>query len=899
MLNALFNIIIMPIIQILEFFFTLFNEITRNCGLAVIGLSIVVTLCTLPLYMVAEQWQEKERNLQERLKPGVKRIKKFFKGDEQYMILSTYYRQNHYHPLMALRSSFSLLIQIPFFIAAYQFLSHLESLKGVSFMFVKDFGSPDGALKLGSFSINVLPIAMTLINCISGALYSKGHGVNEKVQIFGCASVFLLLLYNSPSGLVIYWTMNNVFSLVKNIFYKMKNPRRVLYALLCVIAALFLVFDFTILQDRKTEFKILVAAFSIFLPAAPFAVRWLSYILENTFCGIDTNKKIRFFLFLAPAILLALLAGLQIPSTLMESEPEQYCYVEDYSSPFVFLLATFFQAAGFFLFWPGCFFALFSAKVKKTISVIFPAMAFIALLNTFVFSGTYGPIQPECIFMQPQLFKPTMISFLSNIALGAGIIAAVIFLLNKKPSVLYCCAGIAATALFLNSLRNCTKINAEYIKMEPPSIKSEIEPVYHLSKTGKNVIVIMQDRLLMPFIEPCLEENPDFREKFDGFTFYKNCISFGKLTMIGTPGIFGGYSFTPYEINRRADQTLQEKHNQALLTMPIVFHEAGFSTTVSGLPYENYLEYPIEDMYKGYEYINRAETRGTYSDLWYQQHGIQKTKFLAKSIKRNFIWFSLFKMVPPFLRRSVYHNKYWTAFDSYNDGIPRFIDNYSELDYLPQLMDADSDKDSFIMIDNETVHESILLNYPDYLPSNNEAVNFGTGKYAKDKHFTTMMAVFNTYKVFFDYLKEIGVYDNTRIIIVSDHGASISVPELQDEKDSKLKKSNVVASLLVKDFNSRGPIKEDMTFMTNADTPYLATKGIIENAKNPFTDLPFQIEDKAAFAKIQIANAQSTRIRKQTQFPVPQDEWFTVHDNIFENSNWAPLFTKEKGAGEK
>ena len=104
MLNALFNIIIAPIIQILEFFFTLFFEITNNHGLAVIGLSIVVTLCTLPLYMVAEQWQEKEREIQENLKPGTKRIKKFFKGDEQYMILTTFYKQNHYHPLMALRS---------------------------------------------------------------------------------------------------------------------------------------------------------------------------------------------------------------------------------------------------------------------------------------------------------------------------------------------------------------------------------------------------------------------------------------------------------------------------------------------------------------------------------------------------------------------------------------------------------------------------------------------------------------------------------------------------------------------------------------------------------------------------------------------------------------------------
>ena len=46
----------MPLIQLTEFFYELFFEITGNQGIAVIGLSFVVTLFTLPLYMVAETW---------------------------------------------------------------------------------------------------------------------------------------------------------------------------------------------------------------------------------------------------------------------------------------------------------------------------------------------------------------------------------------------------------------------------------------------------------------------------------------------------------------------------------------------------------------------------------------------------------------------------------------------------------------------------------------------------------------------------------------------------------------------------------------------------------------------------------------------------------------------------
>lgn len=190
--------------------------------------------------MVAEDWQDKERKTQAKLKSGIDRIKATFKGDEQYMILNTFYKQNHYSPIMALRSSFSLLIQIPFFLAAYHFLSDLGSLKGVSFLFIKDFGSPDQTFHIGSFSVNILPIAMTIINCCSGYIYSKGHPVKEKIQIYAFAAIFLVLLYNSPAGLDVYWTMNNILSLVKNIFYKIKNPKRVLYILLCVITLLFI-----------------------------------------------------------------------------------------------------------------------------------------------------------------------------------------------------------------------------------------------------------------------------------------------------------------------------------------------------------------------------------------------------------------------------------------------------------------------------------------------------------------------------------------------------------------------------------------------------------------------------------------------------------------------------------
>ena len=193
-----YTILIYPLELIIEFAYYLFDLFLKQPGLAIIGVSIAVTLLSLPLYIIAEKWQQVERDTQKKLKPNVDRIKAVFKGDEQYMILNTYYKQNNYHPIYALRSSISLIIQVPFFIAAYHFLSNLEILHGQSFFFIQNLGSPDALLHIGKFSINVLPILMTLINIIAGMIYTKGFPIKEKLQLYGMALIFLFLLYNTP-----------------------------------------------------------------------------------------------------------------------------------------------------------------------------------------------------------------------------------------------------------------------------------------------------------------------------------------------------------------------------------------------------------------------------------------------------------------------------------------------------------------------------------------------------------------------------------------------------------------------------------------------------------------------------------------------------------------------------
>ena len=111
--------------------------------------------------------------------------------------------------LNVLKSTISLLLEVPFFIAAYDFLSNVKGFRDAVLWGNSVLSMPDGLL----FGINILPLLMTIINICSTSIYTKGQSLKSKIQLYVIAILFLALLYNSPSALVLYWTFNNLFSL--------------------------------------------------------------------------------------------------------------------------------------------------------------------------------------------------------------------------------------------------------------------------------------------------------------------------------------------------------------------------------------------------------------------------------------------------------------------------------------------------------------------------------------------------------------------------------------------------------------------------------------------------------------------------------------------------------------
>ena len=146
----------------------------------------------------------------------------------------------------------------------------------------------------------------------------------------------------------------------------------------------------------------------------------------------------------------------------------------------------------------------------------------------------------------------------------------------------------------------------------------------------------MADACLTTVLQEVFNDSPEIKNMFNGFVYYPNTVSLGRVTMLGSPGLYGGYEYTPHSMAKVPEKTLQQKHNEALLTIPVLLHQYGFDTTVSDLPYENYLEQPVTNMYNNAPYINRVTTHGNYSKLWYKRHGLNSYPQTSFKIKLRY-----------------------------------------------------------------------------------------------------------------------------------------------------------------------------------------------------------------------------------------------------------------------
>ncbi|MBQ7563575.1 MAG: YidC/Oxa1 family membrane protein insertase [Lachnospiraceae bacterium] len=893
MVTALYNLIIEPIVLLIQMVFVWGYRVFESPGAAIIAVSLIVNFMILPLYNRADALQEKERKKQDQMAYWVSHIKKAFKGDERFMMLSAYYTENDYKPVYALRSTISLLLQIPFFIAAYSFLSKSRILQESAFLFITDLGEQDKFLRLGTATLNLLPVLMTVINLISAVIYLYGRSSFRRdfIQMSVLALVFLALLYKSPSGLVLYWTMNNVFSLVKNIFQRFlkEGPvKNVLLALLWILL-LALPLRFGKFEARREVLFLIVIAFVLGMALCKPLLEKAGFFNKRSekLSLPETADATR--IYVLGACFLTVLLGVLIPSSVISSSPFEFCNLNNFVNPLHYVVNTFFVYAGFFLVWLFLIYYMAKPEAKAWILAGMWCLSVVAVVDYMFFGRNLGILSSDLKFDLPPVYSIS--ERLVNTALVVLLFVVLWLVFCKKNIFVQYGYVILLFGVLVLSGINISSVNRAIrdrnISME--ELGSGEDRIIHLSKTGKNVIVFMLDRANSAFLPFIFNEKPEIKEQFAGFTYYPNSLSYGQSTIIAAPALYGGYEYSIDAINQRSDEMLVDKHDEALAVLPLLFDENGYEVTVIDPPFAGYDWFSDISIFDQYPGVKAYAAKG---NMFVEE---------TDSKKNDHFWgYSLFKTAPIALQNLIYDDGYYYTAPVKTVELSNFSAAYNILTHLPYMTQIEEGgENTFLIMDNDTAHEPTVLSLPDYTPDENATMpEYTDESYVLNgrvmhmdnewqiTHYHASMAAYIQLGKWFDYLRECGVYDNTRIILVADHGkATGQFDDMILETAGDIMNLNPL--LLVKDFNSTEFTVSD-EFMVNADVPALATEGIIKEPLNPFTGKLLDSSEKTAHDQLVTSSEVFNPDIEGKVFDTSDGVWFAVHDNIFDNDCWTP-----------
>ena len=539
---------------------------------------------------------------------------------------------------------------------------------------------------------------------------------------------------------------------------------------------------------------------------------------------------------------------------------------------------------------------MFNQKIKRFMPFIFISLLFFTLGNIFIFKPDYGDLSPSFEFTD-NLFLADIPKYFSIAPLFVILLVLTLYyFLVKKDKTFFLSVFLASvlfseTALSISKLYKINKIyknyRTEYLSQKKNIEKDAIEPVFHLSKEGKNVIVFFLDRGISSFFPYFIEQFPQLQSQYKGFTYFPNTLSYGRNTMNGLPPLVGGYEYTPDKINNRTEELLKDKHNEALKLMPKLFSDAEYSVTVINPSMANYSWANDISIFSDFKDISVMNITNEYKDLYKAEKGItggieDEGKLCNKQIKN----FSILQgMFPPL--RIIFYNtiNLNTSLKDY------FITNFSPLYFLDKLTASDNSKNTYTFIGNDTPHSPIFLNETFDIPS--EPVWSTAGNY--DFHDTNVLQDYDVNAAailqlgrYFEYLQKNALYDNTRIIIVSDHGYDRQYTAFKDFRDPTIP-SSFNPLFLFKDFNAgEAPVKTDNSLMTNADTVYLAKKDLNLSQINPYTGKALLPDSKEIIKVYPLSDDKGnnpTYNLSANQFRFNSTCW-QIKDNIFEPDNW-------------
>jgi YidC/Oxa1 family membrane protein insertase len=206
-----FDILAKPMLYMLNFFYSVFG----NYGIAII---LVTCLVKGSFWPITQKGMKSMKNMQ-KLQPKVAKLREKYKEDpvkmnQEMMALYKTYKVN------PIGGCLPMLIQIPFFFALYRVLMAAIELRHAPFMlWINDLSAPD-RLMIG-FDIPVLHGIPVLTVLMGASMYfqqkmtpTTADPTQAKVMQF-LPIIFTVMFVNFASGLVLYWFVNNLLSILQ------------------------------------------------------------------------------------------------------------------------------------------------------------------------------------------------------------------------------------------------------------------------------------------------------------------------------------------------------------------------------------------------------------------------------------------------------------------------------------------------------------------------------------------------------------------------------------------------------------------------------------------------------------------------------------------------------------
>lgn len=216
--------------NILKWLLEMFYGIIPNWGVAIILLTALIKVIFFPL---THKSYESTHRMQE-LGPKIQELREKHKNNQQKMNqeLAALYKREGVNPI---GGCLPLLLQLPIFLALYSLFNNYFELRGASFLYpwIRDLSSPESVLTL-PFSIpflgpelRLLPFIMLATTFVQQKI-SQSPGQSQKqmkMLMYAMPLFFFFILYNMPSGLLLYWTMQNLFTFATQYYINHKKAK--------------------------------------------------------------------------------------------------------------------------------------------------------------------------------------------------------------------------------------------------------------------------------------------------------------------------------------------------------------------------------------------------------------------------------------------------------------------------------------------------------------------------------------------------------------------------------------------------------------------------------------------------------------------------------------------------